>query len=107
MLSRGRLAFWSSLLLFSLSALVANPAHAQKKVLCVHGLDAPAKLIMRSGSAADSSVVLEIPAKSCGLTLSGRCIGKLCQMTYQGWRGWVDTASIGVYEVPAGSKVAD
>lgn len=104
MLNWRRVAAAPALLLSALSLVVGTPAAAQKKSLCVHGIEAPAGLPMRAGSAPDSHVIEEIPAKTCGLVLSGRCIGKLCQMTVGGKKGWVDTAFVGVYEMPDGTE---
>lgn len=75
-----------------------QPVSAQRRILCVHGIEAPATLELRSGPAADSPIIDQLTAKTCGLTLAGRCIGMRCPMTVGGRSGWVDTNFVGVFE---------
>lgn len=107
MLIRGLLGLLPALAGSTLAiAVTLSPASADKKSLCVHGIEAPATLPMRAGSSPDSPVIGELAPKTCGLVLAGRCIGKLCQMTLGSRKGWIDTAFVGVYEVPEDAEPA-
>ena len=98
------------LLLTALTALFAAllPGHglAQQRTLCVHGLEAPAGLNVRSGPGPDARVIARFPAKACGVRLAGRCEGEWCVMALGQTSGWVNTKHIGVYEVPRGRIAA-
>lgn len=84
------------------------PCHglAQQRTLCVHGLEAPAGLNVRSGPGPDARVIARFPAKACGVRLAGRCEGEWCVMALGQTSGWVNTKHIGVYEVPRGRIAA-
>lgn len=89
----------------ALLLVAADPAVA-KRTFCVHGLEPPAELKVRSGPGDEAAVVGAFPAKACGITLAGRCEGHWCQMQLGRSFGWVDTRSIGVYELPATPRAA-
>ena len=65
--------------------------------------------MVRSGPGLGSRVIGRFPAKSCGVSLAGRCEGEWCDMALGETRGWVNSKHIGVYELPraatAGSSV--
>lgn len=81
-------------------AMSVTPAQAQQRTLCVHGLEAPTALLVRSGPGPNNSVIGRFPAKSCGIKLAGRCSGDWCQMAQGKTYGWVKTTHIAVYELP-------
>ena len=84
----------------------ASGASAQQRTLCVHGLNAPDSLVVRTAPRAGGRVVARFPAKACGIRLAGRCDGAWCEMARGQTFGWVDTKFIGVYELP-GAAAAD
>jgi uncharacterized protein YraI len=85
---------------------LVGPASAQKRMLCVHGVEAPGRLSGHARPSPDSPVVTTFPAKACGLRLAGRCSGTWCQMALGRRFGWVDSRSVGVYEHGRSSRVA-
>lgn len=86
--------------------LFAGSAVAQKRTLCVYGVEAPGRLQAYARPSADSAVVATFPAKACGLRMAGRCSGSWCQMALGRRFGWVDSRSVGVYEAPRQAQVA-
>ncbi len=74
----------------------------EQRLLCVHGVEAPDQLNVRSGPGFTAPVIARFPAKACGVKLVGRCTEGWCEMALNGAAGWVYTKHIGVYEVPQG-----
>ena len=95
-----------SILLLLMIMLFPSDAAAQRRALCVHGLEPGQTLGARSGPGREHPVVARFPAKACNVRLVGPCDGAWCQMALGPAGGWVDTRFIGVYELP-GSRVAD
>ncbi len=89
-----------------LGATTANPSQAATRVLCVHGIDAPKSLNVRSAPSQNAPVVLRFPAKGCGVTLAGRCEGEWCIMALGNQSGWVNTRFIAYYDVPDDHQAA-
>ena len=94
------LAPFHVLVAITLIAITATPAIAQQRTLCVHGLEAPTSLLVRSGPGVERNVIGRFPAKACGVRLAGRCVGEWCQMALGDTFGWVKTTHIAVYELP-------
>ncbi len=104
-------SIWRTLVVSSSLAIVAiiapsSSANAEKRMLCVHGLEAPQALNVRSGPGYDASVVGRFPAKACGVKLVGRCATGWCVMALGNQTGWVNTRYIAVYDVPDAHKAA-
>ena len=83
-----------------LLTIVTTPAFAQQRTLCVHGIEAPSSLQVRSGPGLTNGVIGSFPAKACGIKLVGSCSGDWCQMALGKTDGWVLTKHIAVYELP-------
>jgi uncharacterized protein YraI len=82
------------------SVLSSTPAEAQRRTLCVHGLEAGQSLPVYGGPSAKDPQTGAFPAATCDIRLAGTCSGNWCPMAAGDVRGWVDTRFIGVYEVP-------
>ncbi len=80
--------------------LAASHGQAEQRLLCVHGIEAPDVLTVRSGPNASAPIVGSYPPKVCGVQLVGRCADGWCEMSLSGVTGWVNTRHIAVYEVP-------
>lgn len=91
---------------FAASSLGAIAAWAQKRTLCVHGIEAPQALNVRSGPGREHAILGTFAAKSCEVRLVGRCDAGWCEMQQGPVKGWVDTRNIGVYEVGNGKGAA-
>jgi SH3-like domain-containing protein len=98
LLTRRSISLVCCALALVLIPLLAGAAFAQKRTLCVYGVDAPGRLQAYARPSSDSPVVATFPARACGLRRAGRCSGTWCQMALGRRFGWVDSRSVGVYE---------
>ena len=94
---------WILNVFFASLTVFVGQASAQQRTLCVHGINAPDRLSVRSAPQSNGRVIAQFPAKTCGIRLAGRCEGAWCEMARGRTFGWVDTQYIGVYELPGSS----
>lgn len=97
-----RLTLTNMSVLLVAGAAMCPPGFAATQTLCVHDIEPPSALSVRSKPDDASPVIARFPAKACGITQTGRCEGVWCQMALGGQSGWVNTRYIGVYELPDG-----
>ena len=64
---------------------------AVDKGACVTDVDRDDTLRIRTGPGVDHDEIGELPPRACGVSISDKCRGNWCRISWRGRKGWVNT----------------